>query len=111
MITHIKGMNKQWKGAIGLTDSKALGILDTDHHQGVAHLLENRIMLDPSPSIGTAERSNMTKLETELMGGQVTMETHLLGMALLTSSSSFGKKPSFSYFELSVLLLNMMYLV
>lgn len=50
MITHIKGMNKQWKGAIRLKDSKTLGTtLDTDHHCDVAHLLENRIMLEPSP--------------------------------------------------------------
>lgn len=96
MITHMKGMNKQWKGAFRLKDSKMLGTtLDTDHHCGVAHLLENRIRSDGAkPSTGTVGLSHMTKFETELIRGQTTLEMHFLGR-LLGKLINFGEKSLF----------------
>lgn len=45
-----------------------------------AHLLENGIRVKP-PHPGHSWTSNMTELETELVWGQVTMETHSLVMS------------------------------
>lgn len=69
--------------------------LDNDHHCGIAHLLENRIMPDGAkPSIGTVGLSHMTKFETELICGQMTLEIHLLGQ-LFGKLVNFGGKSLF----------------
>lgn len=78
MIMHSKRMNKQWKGASRLKYSKTLRTPDNDHHRAVTHLQGDRIMLGSSPStLGTVALSNMTKFETELTCGQMTMESHI----------------------------------
>lgn len=102
LIRHIKGMNKQWKGASRLEDSKMLKAPDNDHTVGHTPVGEQNNARSSQSVLGTAGLSDMTKLEIEFMSGQMITDTHILGLVFFFLQ--VWRKSLFHYFELSVLL-------